>query len=409
MTIRPQRLDGPARAPLTILVVDDDPETLRYVGSLLIAEGYRVHIAGEGRLAIEIARAVQLDLVLLDIRMPELTGIETCRLLKQGGETRGIPVVFLTGRGDEPAMLEAFDAGGADYVVKPFDARILLARVRTHAELGALSRGLERALAERTRELQDANAALRRLAAEVSMIAETEKGRLAAELHDGPMQKLALAQMQINAALGAEVVAEPAPDASARWSGEGQEHLAAGLALMGEAISELRTLQFALSPPVLHERGLAAALDWLAGDTRARWGIALTCNIEADLPAIDRQASVIVFLCVRELVCNLIRHARAKSGVVALSRQPDGLLLTVSDDGRGFAASVRDPAGPARSQGYGLHSVRERVALLGGTLAVESDASGSRLTIRLPLPLGDHAAVTGRGAPDSFPSAPRAL
>jgi len=185
----------------SILVADDDPHNVRAVGSLLKESGYQVHVADSGELALAIAGEVPLDLILLDILMPpELDGIETCRRLKADDRTRPVPVIFLTGKEDEETVVRAFTAGGADYVKKPFDARVLLARVRTHVELGLLSRALERALAERTRELSDANVKLRQLALEVSLIEERERKRLAGDLHDSPMQKLALAQMQIASA-----------------------------------------------------------------------------------------------------------------------------------------------------------------------------------------------------------------
>lgn len=143
----------------SILVVDDDPRNLRVVGSLLKESGYQVHVADSGELALAIAGEVPLDLILLDIRMPRgMDGLETCRQLKADDRTRPIPMIFLTGKEDEETTVRAFTAGGADYVKKPFDAQVLLARVRTQVELGVLSRTLERALAERTQELRDANA-----------------------------------------------------------------------------------------------------------------------------------------------------------------------------------------------------------------------------------------------------------
>ncbi len=385
MTSPPDGRNGALGRQYAVLVVDDDTESLHYVGSALMMEGCRVHVATSGRLAIDIARQVRPDLVLLDIRMPGLDGIATCRELKRLPETRAIPVVFLTGRDDEPSMLEAFDAGGADYVVKPVETRVLLARVRTHAELGVLSRGLEQSLAERTRALRDANAALRRLAADVSVLEETEKARLAAALHDGPMQKLALAQMQIAGGIGENHLSPAAKGRGTGIGAEGRERLAAGLALLREAMAELRALQFALSPPVLHQRGLPAALVWLAGDTRARWDIALDCEIDAEVPRLNQRTSVILFQCVRELVHNMIKHSGARSGCIALSADAGHLLLSVVDDGRGFEASVDRPIGGDARGGYGLYSVRERVALLGGSLAIESDARGSRVNVRIPL------------------------
>lgn len=173
----------------SVLVVDDDLRNIRLVGSLLTESGFRVHVADNGLLALAIAREVQPDLVLLDILLPpRMNGIETCHRLKVCPDTRAIPVIFLTGKEDEETMVRAFEVGGADYVQKPFNAQVLLARVRTHTELGLLSRELERTLAERTRELSEANATLRKLAMEVSLIEEREKKRLAANLHDSPMQ-----------------------------------------------------------------------------------------------------------------------------------------------------------------------------------------------------------------------------
>ena len=391
--------DGRNAAPghqYAVLVVDDDAKSLHYVGSALLTEGYRVHVAASGRLAIDIAREVGPDLILLDIRMAGLDGIATCQELKRLPETRAIPVVFLTGRDDEPSMLEAFDAGGVDYLVKPFETRILLARVRTHAELGVLSRGLETALADRTQALQAANAALRQLATDMSLMEETEKARLAAGLHDGPMQKLALAQLQIEAGISAsgDRRSEAAPS-------EDLERLGVGVTLLREAMAELRALQFALSPPVLHQRGLPAALDWLAGDTRARWDIALDCEIDAEVPRLNQRTSVILFQCVRELVHNMVKHSGARRGCIALSADAGHLLLSVVDDGRGFEASVDQPIGGEERGGYGLYSVRERLALLGGSLAIESDDRGSRISARIPL------SRHGAGAADLADVVPR--
>lgn len=268
----------------SILVADDDPHNVRAVGGLLKESGYRVHIADSGELALMIAGEVSLDLILLDILMPRgMDGLETCRRLKAGDRTRSIPVIFLTGKEDEDTMVCAFTAGGADYVKKPFDARVLLARVRTQVELGLLSRHLERALTERTQELHDANARLRQLALEVSLIEERERKRLARDLHDSPMQKLALAQMQIASA------------AQCR-DGESEVLLESGLELLRDALQELRFLQFELSPPLLYQEGLAAVLQWLASHVRTRWGVNLAVIGSDPFPKLETDSSVITAL-----------------------------------------------------------------------------------------------------------------
>ncbi len=289
----------------SILVVDDDPHNLRAVGSLLKESGYQVHVADSGELALAIAGEVPLDLILLDIRMPRgMDGLETCRRLKADDRTRPIPVIFLTGKEDEETTVRAFTAGGADYVKKPFDTQVLLARVRTQVELGLLSRTLERALAERTQELRDANARLRQLAMEVSLIEERERKRLAGELHDSPMQKLALAQMQIAAAQ--------------RRDNESEALLESGLELMREALGELRSLQFELSPPCLYQEGLAPALEWLASHATRRFGIAFSVALPPALPTLDRNLAIVLFQCARELIYNVAKHACASAGRIKL-------------------------------------------------------------------------------------------
>ena len=351
----------------SILVADDDPHNVRAVGGLLKESGYQVHAADSGELALAIAGEVPLDLILLDIRMPRgMDGLETCRRLKAHDRTRPVPVIFLTGKEDEDTMVRAFAVGGADYVKKPFNAQVLLARVRTHVELGLLSRALERALAERTQELRDANARLRQLALEVSLIEERERKRLAGDLHDSPMQKLALAQMQIASA------------AQCR-DGESEALLESGLELMREALRELRSLQFELSPPCLHQEGLAPALQWLASHATRRFGVAFSVALPPALPTLDRNLAIILFQCARELIYNTARHARASAGWIELDVRDGAVWLVVGDNGQGFPSDAATRQ-PGVGGGYGLFGVRERLALLGGALAIESGADGSRVS-----------------------------
>ena len=322
------------------------------------------------------------DLILLDIGLPRMDGIATYRALKGQPATRAIPVIFLTGRDDEPDILEAFQAGGADYVVKPFEPRLLLTRDRTHLALAALSRGLERRLGERTLALTDAIVRLRRLAMDLSQLKEAEHAQLASELHDSPMQKLALPQLQLgSASRGCDL--------------EASQALLAGIELLRQGIAELRTLQFDLSLPVLEQKGLPAALEWLAASTEARWGIPMTYTLTRPPPTLVRELSVILFQSARELVYNLIKHAQACRGAIGLVTDPAGLRLSVEDDGVGFAGGFiggftgRVPgaevtADPGQGGRFGLYSVRERIALLGGSLDIAPLAPGSRVTICLP-------------------------
>jgi signal transduction histidine kinase len=359
----------------SILVVDDEPENVRFLGRLLSAQGYEVFVAESGERALEILDAVALQarvgLILLDILMPGgLNGLETCRRLKAREALRSIPVIFLTAKDENETMLQAFRAGGADYVPKPFNTEVLLARVRAHLQLARLSQELEVRLWERTRELREANSELQRMAKEMCLVEEREKKRLASELHDSPMQKLAIAQLQIAAA-------------ARRQGPESDQGFEVGLELLRDALQELRTLQFELSPRVLYEEGLSAALRWLVDQTARRFGLALTFVESGEPQGLAQELALVLFQCVRELAHNVVKHAQATRGHVELSHEPDALRLVVSDNGKGFAGDAL--RAPAADGGYGLYSMRERLGLWGGDLSIESGGSGTRVTLRAPV------------------------
>jgi two-component system, OmpR family, response regulator MprA len=111
----------------TILVVDDDPKIRSVLGRGLRFEGYDVHLAREGNEALRIARETPLDLVVLDLTMPGMDGLEVCHRLRRG---MSIPILMLTARDAIPDRIAGLDSGADDYLTKPFDFEELLARVR---------------------------------------------------------------------------------------------------------------------------------------------------------------------------------------------------------------------------------------------------------------------------------------
>jgi putative two-component system response regulator len=121
----------------TILIVDDAPENLTLLYSLL-KDKYRILAANSGERALQIvAGDVLPDLVLLDIMMPGVSGIDVCMQLKSNARTAGIPVMFLTAMGGNETEQAGFDAGAVDYIIKPISPPVVLARVRTHLKLKA--------------------------------------------------------------------------------------------------------------------------------------------------------------------------------------------------------------------------------------------------------------------------------
>ncbi len=241
------------------------------------------------------------------------------------------------------------------------------------AGFNAVLQGLEEReseLALKARALDHANAKLRGMALDLAMLEETEKARLAVELHDGPMQRLALAEMQIEAA-------------TRQRDAESGERLKAGLELLSEAIGELRGLQFDLSPPVLESGGLSAALGWLAESTQGRWGLSMSYRLDGVLPALERPRKVLLFQCARELVMNLIKHAKASRAGIRLTQREGRLELQVEDDGIGFAAG--HARGDCAGGGYGLKGVCERLALVDGGLTLEDLRPGARVRLWIPV------------------------
>src|ERR1700682_4009918 len=111
----------------TILVVDDDPQIRRVMRATLTAQGYTIVEARDGQEALEKLRSERPDLVLLDMNMPVMDGLEACREIRRDSE---VPVIMLTVRSAEKDKVRALDAGADDYVVKPFGIQELLARVR---------------------------------------------------------------------------------------------------------------------------------------------------------------------------------------------------------------------------------------------------------------------------------------
>ncbi len=115
-----------------ILVVDDTPANIQTVAAILKGQGYQLSVATNGKQALEVIEKVRPDLILLDVMMPELDGIETCRRIKSTEAWRDIPVIFLTAKTETADIVKGFEIGAVDYVGKPFNAHELLARVNTH-------------------------------------------------------------------------------------------------------------------------------------------------------------------------------------------------------------------------------------------------------------------------------------
>lgn len=116
--------------PLRILLVDDEPDILEIVGYNLVQEGYVVYKAANGKEAVEMAQDCLPHLILLDVMMPEMNGLEACKVLRSIPGLAQVLIVFFTARNEEYSLLSGFDAGADDYITKPIKPKILLSKVK---------------------------------------------------------------------------------------------------------------------------------------------------------------------------------------------------------------------------------------------------------------------------------------
>ncbi|MCD6447118.1 MAG: response regulator [Candidatus Marinimicrobia bacterium] len=119
---------------ITILIVDDTAINLQILTTIVTTEGYNILLAQSGEEALRVANEYRPDIILLDVMMSKMDGYDVCRQLKANPSTQPIPVIFVTARTDVEAVEKGFDVGGDDYVSKPFNDRVLLARIKNHVE-----------------------------------------------------------------------------------------------------------------------------------------------------------------------------------------------------------------------------------------------------------------------------------
>ncbi|BCS54832.1 PAS domain S-box protein [Geobacter sp. SVR] len=219
------------------------------------------------------------------------------------------------------------------------------------------------------------------LAVQLCRVEEKERRRIASQLHDHIGQNLAFARMQ----LGRVDTEQPLPDC--------RKMLRSVAALLDEAIRQVRTLTFELIPPLLHEVGLGAALEWLGEHFRERHQAQISVSRNDDLQDLCEEARGTLFQAARELLTNVIKHADAKEASVTIVRGTEGLVLSVADRGAGFDADAekKRPGG----NGFGLFNIQQRIMHLGGTVAIRS-APGAGTTVTITVPLPDPETEEGR-------------
>ena len=174
---------------INILVVDDMADNLRVLAKTLTKHGYKVRCAKDGLTALMGINKIRPNLILLDIKMPDLDGYQVCQKLKTDEKTRNIPIIFLSALDDVSDKVKAFEVGGADYITKPFQVKEVLVRVRNQialqsarAEISQLNQQLEQRVNQRTAQLETANLKLQQ---EIKERQRVQQQLAYDALHDG--------------------------------------------------------------------------------------------------------------------------------------------------------------------------------------------------------------------------------
>jgi len=229
------------------------------------------------------------------------------------------------------------------------------------------------AMREAEAALAQHDSQLRALATEITLAEERARRKLASELHDGPAQSLVGLSMHLAA------IKRGMDDRDQLQRIDECEHV------LADATLQTRTLMLELAPPGLHESGLLEALRWLAERVASQQRLIVSVEDDGIQKPLEDQVTVLLFQTVRELLQNVVKHARSKRATVRCSVSNDMLSLDVIDPGVGFEVQSINRL-PTRHGGFGLFNIRERLKLMGGSVDIHSIV-GEGTTVRIRVPL----------------------
>jgi PAS domain S-box-containing protein len=215
---------------------------------------------------------------------------------------------------------------------------------------------------------------LKALALQLTSVEEHERKNLATFLHDNIGQSLSILKIQL--ALFAKSVS----------SEQSKEEMQKILTHIDQLIQDTRSLTYELSPAVLYQLGLGAGLEYLVEQVKQQSGIMIHFKDDKRPKSLDNDTSIFLYRSVHELLINVLKYAKAHNVNVSFERSNDHALISVVDDGVGFAPSKGYAFKNPGSKGIGLFSIRERLNQLGGKFAIVSKLNhGTRVSLMLPL------------------------
>ena len=378
-----------------LLLVDDVPANLDVLCALLEGADYRISIAPDGALALRLAAQTAPDLILLDVVMPEMNGFEVCRRLKQDPKTEHIPVIFITAENQTKGVVEGFEAGGVDYIAKPFQDAEVLVRVKTHLSLSCLTRELETkstALKEKNQSLNEANQALVAANQKIQEVSRYKSEFLARMSHD--------LRTPMNAIIGyTRILLRRTRDVLEERHYRNLENIeisADHLLNLISDILDLSKIEAGRMEVQLQDVDLQQLVEEcaMALSSLLRDGVQLERQLE-DVEPLRTDPNLL-----RRVLMNLLSNAVkfTEQGRIDLRLRSieGGLEVVVADTGPGIPAAelphIFDEfhrvdggkKGGPEGTGLGLAIARKSVDLLGGSLAVESQTGrGTKFTLTI--------------------------
>jgi signal transduction histidine kinase len=360
-----------ALTTLRVLFIEDSVADVALLERQLLLGGYAVTARRVDTSAdlLDALRAAW-DLIIADFRLPGWSGLEALRLVN--ATAPDVPFLVVSGAISEEQAVATMKAGAQDYLFKGNLQRLVPVVERELREAAART-ARRRAQAEEAARERIYQEQLRSLAAQLTMVEEAERRQIAMALHDQISQSLAIARLWMDALLP-----QTPPTLVPRLTDIRN--------LVSDAYRDVKTLTVELSPPILYDLGLWAALEWLTDDMRARYRLDVTVTVAESLaatPPLPLEWRVLLFRCIRELLLNVVKHAQASHAWIIAEETPAGVRVVVDDDGMGCPLSMGEPGSPG---GFGLFSIRERLSSLGGrmTLAPRTPA-GLRVCLEAPL------------------------
>lgn len=232
---------------------------------------------------------------------------------------------------------------------------------------------LEIRVQERTAELDAVNQNLRELSARLMQLQDDERRRIARELHDSVGQ--ILAALGMNLSLVRSEVERLSTIAVALNDSEN---------LVRDMSKEVRTISHLLHPPLLDEAGLASALRWCVDGFVQRSRIKVELDMPDDFGRLPSEMETAIFRVVQECLTNIHRHSGSPVAKIVLRQRRDEIVVEINDQGKGISVEKLEEMASSGTPGVGIRGMRERLRQLGGTLEMQSNSSGTTVTIRLP-------------------------